>query len=48
MPIVFDGRNLYEPSALQELGIEYHAVGRASATQASRARAETAAAQAVA
>ena len=48
MPIVFDGRNLYEPSALQELGIEYHAVGRASATQASRARAETAAAQALA
>ncbi|MCP3724148.1 UDP-glucose/GDP-mannose dehydrogenase family protein [Paraburkholderia sp. CNPSo 3272] len=48
MPIVFDGRNLYEPSALQELGIEYHAVGRASATQTSRARAETAATQAVA
>ncbi|MEM5398765.1 UDP-glucose/GDP-mannose dehydrogenase family protein [Paraburkholderia unamae] len=48
MPIVFDGRNLYEPSALQELGIEYHAVGRASATQTSRARAETAATQALA
>ncbi|HKR44792.1 MAG TPA: UDP-glucose/GDP-mannose dehydrogenase family protein [Paraburkholderia sp.] len=47
-PIVFDGRNLYEPSALQELGVEYHAVGRASATQASRARAETAATQALA
>ncbi|RAR68026.1 UDP-glucose dehydrogenase [Paraburkholderia unamae] len=43
MPIVFDGRNLYDPPALQELGIEYHAVGRASATQASRARAESAA-----
>jgi UDPglucose 6-dehydrogenase len=42
-PIVFDGRNLYDPSALQELGIEYHAVGRASATPVSRARAETAA-----
>ncbi|HEV3426285.1 MAG TPA: UDP-glucose/GDP-mannose dehydrogenase family protein [Paraburkholderia sp.] len=41
-PIVFDGRNLYEPLSLQELGIEYHAVGRASATQASRARAEAA------
>jgi UDPglucose 6-dehydrogenase len=47
-PIVFDGRNLYEPSALQELGVEYHAVGRASATQASRARAESAATQALA
>jgi UDPglucose 6-dehydrogenase len=42
-PIVFDGRNLYDPPALQELGIEYHAVGRASAAQASRARAEDAA-----
>jgi UDPglucose 6-dehydrogenase len=41
-PIVFDGRNLYEPLTLQELGIEYHAVGRASAAQASRARAEAA------
>ncbi|CAD6558580.1 UDP-glucose 6-dehydrogenase [Paraburkholderia hiiakae] len=48
MPIVFDGRNLYEPSALKELGIEYHAVGRASATQASRVRAETAATQVLA
>jgi UDPglucose 6-dehydrogenase len=27
-PAVFDGRNLYEPSALRELGIEYYAVGR--------------------
>jgi UDPglucose 6-dehydrogenase len=42
LPIVFDGRNLYDPPALQELGIEYHAVGRASATQVSRARAEAA------
>ncbi|WP_233870014.1 UDP-glucose dehydrogenase family protein [Paraburkholderia adhaesiva] len=41
-PIVFDGRNLYEPSALQEIGIEYHAVGRASATQASHMRAAAA------
>jgi UDPglucose 6-dehydrogenase len=27
-PIVFDGRNLYEPSAMQELGIEYYGIGR--------------------
>jgi UDPglucose 6-dehydrogenase len=27
-PIVFDGRNLYEPSAMDELGFEYHAIGR--------------------
>jgi UDPglucose 6-dehydrogenase len=27
-PIVFDGRNLYEPDAMAELGIDYHAIGR--------------------
>jgi UDPglucose 6-dehydrogenase len=27
-PIVFDGRNLYEPFAMDELGIEYHSIGR--------------------
>jgi len=27
-PAIFDGRNLYEPAALRELGIEYHGVGR--------------------
>lgn len=27
-PIIFDGRNLYEPSAMQELGIEYLGIGR--------------------
>lgn len=27
-PIVFDGRNLYEPLALAEAGIEYHSIGR--------------------
>ncbi|MCG1041664.1 UDP-glucose/GDP-mannose dehydrogenase family protein [Mycetohabitans sp. B8] len=27
-PLVFDGRNLYEPDAMAELGIEYHAIGR--------------------
>jgi UDPglucose 6-dehydrogenase len=42
-PIVFDGRNLYDPPALHELGIEYHAVGRASAAQSGRTRAEAAA-----
>jgi UDPglucose 6-dehydrogenase len=28
LPLIFDGRNLYEPEAMQELGIEYHAIGR--------------------
>jgi UDPglucose 6-dehydrogenase len=27
-PLVFDGRNLYEPEAMAELGIEYHGIGR--------------------
>ncbi len=27
-PLIFDGRNLYEPEAMRELGIEYHAIGR--------------------
>jgi UDPglucose 6-dehydrogenase len=27
-PIIFDGRNLYEPQAMQELGIEYQGIGR--------------------
>ncbi len=26
--IIFDGRNLYEPQAMQELGIEYQGIGR--------------------
>ncbi|GAB3626337.1 UDP-glucose 6-dehydrogenase [Pandoraea terrae] len=29
LPLIFDGRNLYEPEAMRELGIEYHAIGRA-------------------
>lgn len=29
-PIVFDGRNLYEPAVMLEAGIEYWAVGRSS------------------
>ncbi len=27
-PVVFDGRNLYEPSVVQAAGLEYYAVGR--------------------
>ena len=30
-PIVFDGRNLYEPQGMNELGIEYYSIGRARA-----------------
>lgn len=27
-PVVFDGRNLYEPALMKSLGIEHHAIGR--------------------
>jgi len=29
-PLIFDGRNLFEPAAMQAFGIEYHAIGRPS------------------
>ena len=28
LPVVFDGRNLYEPDAMEELGFEYYPIGR--------------------
>jgi UDPglucose 6-dehydrogenase len=30
-PVIFDGRNLYEPAVVRSHGIEYHAIGRPSA-----------------
>jgi UDPglucose 6-dehydrogenase len=27
-PVIFDGRNLYEPALVRRHGVEYHAVGR--------------------
>ena len=27
-PLVFDGRNLFEPALMASLGIEYHGIGR--------------------
>ncbi|PSB92232.1 UDP-glucose dehydrogenase family protein [Candidatus Pandoraea novymonadis] len=32
LPLIFDGRNLYDPTLMYKLGIEYHAVGRACNT----------------
>ncbi len=31
-PLVFDGRNIYEPERMRRLGFEYHSVGRKSAS----------------
>jgi UDPglucose 6-dehydrogenase len=30
-PVIFDGRNLYEPAVVHSHGLEYHAIGRAAA-----------------
>jgi UDPglucose 6-dehydrogenase len=30
-PVVFDGRNLFEPAQLRAMGIEYHGIGRGGA-----------------
>jgi len=37
-PLIFDGRNLFEPDVMEALGIEYHAVGRAVRSPASKVR----------
>jgi UDPglucose 6-dehydrogenase len=29
-PVIFDGRNLYDPNIVKKAGIEYHSIGRAS------------------
>ena len=29
-PVIFDGRNLYDPKVVRKAGLEYHSVGRAS------------------
>jgi UDPglucose 6-dehydrogenase len=29
-PLIFDGRNLFEPELMKQLGIEYHGIGRAA------------------
>ncbi|KVE34201.1 UDP-glucose dehydrogenase family protein [Burkholderia sp. TSV86] len=37
-PVIFDGRNLYEPDAMAELGIDYHGIGRPHVEPYSSAR----------
>jgi UDPglucose 6-dehydrogenase len=31
-PIIFDGRNLFDPTTMAKLGFRYHSMGRASIT----------------
>jgi len=33
-PVIFDGRNLFEPEAMAEAGFEYHGIGRSVLTRA--------------
>jgi len=33
-PVIFDGRNLYEPRYMRRLGFEYHCIGRPPVTTA--------------
>jgi UDPglucose 6-dehydrogenase len=35
-PVIFDGRNLYEPRLLAEAGFTYHSIGRQTVTPATR------------
>jgi UDPglucose 6-dehydrogenase len=32
-PVIFDGRNLFDPRDMVEIGIEYHGIGRSVLTQ---------------
>ena len=35
-PVIFDGRNLYDPAHMQRVGLEYHAIGRPKAVSAGK------------
>jgi UDPglucose 6-dehydrogenase len=32
-PVIFDGRNLFEPSIMAEMGIEYYGIGRSRVSE---------------
>jgi UDPglucose 6-dehydrogenase len=40
-PVIFDGRNLYDPNRLQEQGIQYFAIGRRNFVEAEQVSADT-------
>jgi UDPglucose 6-dehydrogenase len=31
-PIIFDGRNMFNPETMRQLGFRYHSIGRSSVT----------------
>ena len=31
-PVIYDGRNIYDPQVMKEMGFTYHAIGRAAKT----------------
>jgi UDPglucose 6-dehydrogenase len=35
-PVIFDGRNLYDPAHMERVGLGYHAIGRAKPTKAGK------------
>ena len=35
-PLIFDGRNLFDPALVRSLGLEYFAIGRGEAHQGAR------------
>jgi UDPglucose 6-dehydrogenase len=39
-PLIFDGRNMFEPAAMQAIGIEYRAIGRGESIRGDATRAE--------
>ncbi|HNF91374.1 MAG TPA: UDP binding domain-containing protein, partial [Accumulibacter sp.] len=40
-PLIFDGRNLFDPVLVRSLGIEYHGVGRGEGVQQTRSNGVT-------
>jgi len=35
-PVIFDGRNLYDPAHMERVGLGYHAIGRAKPSKAGK------------